>query len=169
MNRPGACLGAAEAAATLVAAEPVGTGHAVDLGGRVAQRRADLVDVALDAGALAALAGVVLADLEPTGDDHAGALGQRLGDVLGVLAPDAAADEDGVAVLPLVGGLVQHPVGGRHGEVGDGLPGGREPKLRITREVAHDGDRDVPRSHGAPYLISGRMTLVRSTDSFSPS
>ena len=74
---------------------------------RVLQRRADLVDVELDDGALLALAGLERALLEPAGRDDAHAAGQRLGAVLGGLAPDRAAQEQRFAVLPLVGVAVE--------------------------------------------------------------
>src|SRR5690349_3765711 len=81
---------AAEAAPATGSAAGLG-----DLGRGVPEDGTDVIDVALDRGALAALAGLVLAHLEAAGDDDAHALGQGLGDVLGVLAPDRAAEEDG--------------------------------------------------------------------------
>ena len=88
-RRPAAALlaaaGTAEAAATAAAL------GLVDLGGRVAQRGADLVDLHLDDGALLALLGLVRARLQAAGDDHAGAALQGLGDVLGCVAPRSSA------------------------------------------------------------------------------
>src|SRR6478609_7835829 len=97
----GSAAGRAEAAAGRAAL------GLVDLRRRVAQRRADLVDVELDHGALLALAGLVRALLEPSGRDHAHAPRQRLGDVLSRLAPDRAAQEQRLAVLPLVAVAVE--------------------------------------------------------------
>src|SRR3954454_20022783 len=88
------------AAATAVgagAAETAAGGRAalraVHLGRGVLQGRADLFHVQLDDRALLALAGLVRALLEPAGRDDPHATGQRLGDVLGRLPPDGAAQE----------------------------------------------------------------------------
>src|SRR6185312_7885866 len=67
-------------------AAAAGGRRAGDLCGRVAQRRADLVDLQLDGGAVVALAVLVGALLEPPGRDDAHALGQRARDVLRELA-----------------------------------------------------------------------------------
>src|SRR5690606_7667667 len=88
-------------------------GDTGDLRGGVAQRRADLLDDHLDARAAAAVLALVLTDLQRTGHDDAGALGQRAGDVLGQLAPGRAADEQRVAVLPLVRLAIERASGGR--------------------------------------------------------
>src|SRR5690606_12736968 len=88
------------AAATAAAGEPATTARALGAGhlrGRVAQRGSDLVDLELDHRALLTLTGLVRALDEPTLDDHAHALGEGLGDVLGSLAPDRAAQEQRLA------------------------------------------------------------------------
>src|SRR5580765_5484938 len=94
-------------------AEPTATARAalgaVHLGGRVLQRRADLFDVKLDDRALLALTGLVRALLEPAGRDDAHPPLQRLGSVLGRLTPDRAAQEQRLAVLPLVAVAVEGP------------------------------------------------------------
>src|SRR3954470_23924732 len=137
-----------------------GTG---DLRGGVAEGRADLVDLELDDGALLAFLRVEGALLEPAADDDARTAGQRLGDVLGRLAPDVAAEEQGLAVLPLLRLTVEGPRCRRHGEVGDGSARRREAQFRIGGQVADDGDDDFA-GHG--QWTSGRISLVRSTDSF---
>src|SRR4051794_20523766 len=104
----------AEAAATLTAR---GAG---DLGRGVPQRGADLVDLQLDDGALLAFLGLERALLEPAGHEDPRAAGQRLGDVLRRLAPDVAAEEQRLAVLPLLRLAVEGARRGGHGEVGDG-------------------------------------------------
>src|SRR3954464_12028986 len=105
---------AAEAAATLTAR---GAG---DLGRGVPERGADLVDLQLDHGALLAFLGLERALLEPAGHEDPRAAGQRLGDVLRRLAPDVAAEEQRLAVLPLLRLAVEGARRGGHGEVGDG-------------------------------------------------
>src|SRR3954464_12156867 len=110
---------AAEAAATSAAAAAVAAGVAPaptaaalglgDLCGGVAQRRADLVDLYFEDGALLAFLGLIAALLEPALDDDPHAALQRLGDVLRCLPPDVAREEEALAVLPLVGGLVEEP------------------------------------------------------------
>src|SRR5688572_30554143 len=82
---------ATEAAAG--AARPRGLG---DLGGGELQRRADFVDVELDARALAAVLPLVLTHAEGAGHDDTLALGQGLGHILGELTPGGAADEQRV-------------------------------------------------------------------------
>src|SRR5882757_10983787 len=115
---------AAAAAGTAAAAESAATATAaarlVHLGGRVAQRRADLVDLELDDGTLFALTRLVGTLLEPALDDHPRAAGEAFGHVLGGLTPDAAPHEQRVAVLPLIALTVKDPRSGRDREVGDG-------------------------------------------------
>src|SRR5262249_51815276 len=93
-----------------------------DLRRRVPQRRADLVDFELDDGALLALFGLVRALAQPALHNDPGAALKRLGDVLRGLPPDAAAQEQRVAVLPLVGVLVEETRRRRDGEVRDRGP-----------------------------------------------
>src|SRR5690606_718221 len=83
---------AAPAAALAAATAALGLRH---LGGGVAQRRADLVDLHLHDGAL--LPGLLVlprAGDEAAGDDDARATDQRLGGVLRGLAPHGAAHEE---------------------------------------------------------------------------
>src|SRR3954451_4650292 len=94
---------------------------------------------------------------------------QGLGHVFGSLAPDTAPQEQGVAVLPLVGLAIVAAGRRRDGEVRDRGPGRGETELGVVGHVADDGD-DGFACHGLPaYLWSGRMTLVRSTASLSRS
>src|SRR4051794_16714914 len=131
---------AALAAAAGVAAPAALAAGAVDLGGGELQRRTDLVDLELEDGALLTLAGLVGPGLEPALDDDPHAPLERLGDVLGRLAPDGAAQEHGLAVDPLVGVLVEVARGRGHREVGDRGARGREPQLGVVGEVADHGD-----------------------------
>src|SRR5690606_28171317 len=93
---------AATGAATGSAAAIAGGCGTRDLGGRVAQARAALVDLELDARALLAFLRLVRTLLEATGRDDAAALRQRARDVLGELAPAGRAEEQRLAVLPVV-------------------------------------------------------------------
>src|SRR5664280_1917106 len=118
-----------------------GFAGAGDPGGGVAQGRPDLVD--FDDGALLPLAGLVGTLPQTPGDDHPGALGEGFGDVLGGLPPQRAAQEQGVPVLPLPAGPVEHPGRGRHGEVGDGHPGLGETQFRVGGQVPDQGDSGI--------------------------
>src|SRR5690606_28799806 len=102
--------------------------RAGDLGGREAQARADLVDVELDRGALVAVAVVVGALLELSDGDDLHALGERARHVLSEVAPGTRAEEQGLAVLPPVGGGVEGARRRRDREARDGVPG-----LRVTQ------------------------------------
>jgi hypothetical protein len=121
-----------------------------DLGGGVAQRRADLVDGQLHHGALLAVLGLERALLQAPLDDDAGAAGQGLGDVLGRLAPDGAAHEQRLAVLPLAGRAVEGARGGGDGEVRDRRAGGGEAQFGVGGEVAAEGDDGVAGHGGLP-------------------
>src|SRR4029079_11354771 len=131
------------AAATEPATATAAAAGLVDLRGRVAQRRPDLVDLDLDHGALLTLAGFEGALLEPPRDDHAGPAGQALGHVLGGLTPDVAPQEQRLAVLPLPALPVVDARGGRNGEVGHRGTGRRETQFRIGGQVSDDGDGGV--------------------------
>ena len=105
----------------------------VTFAARSAATTADLIDFELDDGALVAVAGLERSLPEPALHDHAVPAGQGLGDVLGGVAPDGAAHEQGVPVLPLAGLAVEGPRGGRDGEVGDGRAGRGEAQLGVPR------------------------------------
>jgi len=132
------------AAAAETAGRPLRLG---DLGGGVAQRRADLVDLDLVDGALLAFLGLVRPLPQPSGHDHPRPAGQRLGHVLRRLPPHVAGQEQAVAVLPLVRVLVEEPGRGRYPEPGHGLAGRGETELRIIDEVARDRDLGVACCH----------------------
>ena len=136
----GGLAAAARLTAAGVAAPAALAAGAVDLGGGELQRRADLVDLDLEDGALLALAGLVGARLEPALDDDPHAPLERLGDVLRRLPPDGAAQEHRLAVDPLVGVLVEVARGRGHREVGDRRARGREAQLGVVGEVADHGD-----------------------------
>src|SRR5215472_8620957 len=99
----GPLAAAASALPGEVAAGPVGLD---DLGGGVAQRGADLVDLDLVNGALLAFPGFIGTLAQPPADNDAHAPLQALRDVLRRLPPDVAAQEEAVAVLPFAGGVV---------------------------------------------------------------
>src|SRR5919197_3168802 len=101
-----------EVAALPGSALAIAARRALDLGDGEPAARPDLVGLHLDNRALLALRGLPGAGTQPTDHDRAGALDQRLGDVLGLLAPHVDPEERGVAVLPAL--TVAHP--GRDGE-----------------------------------------------------
>ena len=139
-----AALAAAGVVTALLAAGVVlAAGGAGDLGLGTAQRGTDLVDLHLDDGALLALAGGVRALLEAPLRNDAHALGEGLGHVLGRLAPDRAAHEERLGVLPLIGLAVEDA--GRRGdrEGRDRRTRGGEAHLGVRGEVPDDRDNGV--------------------------
>src|SRR4051812_22871317 len=106
-RRPGVARAAAAtateattaAAAEAAALTPRGAG---DLGRCIAQRGADLLDLELDDGALLAFLRLERTLLEPAADDDPRSAGERPGHVLGRLPPHVAAEEQRLAVLPLL-------------------------------------------------------------------
>src|SRR5699024_1089685 len=124
------------------------------LRGRVAEPGADLVDVELDAGAVVALAVRERSLHEPALRDHAGALLERLRDVLRRVPPDRGAEEQRLAVDPLAPLLVEGARRGRDGEVRDRDTRLGPPEFWISHEVPHDGDHGVI-SHGCTSSRSG--------------
>ncbi len=159
---PSATLAATGTTAATEATTAASAGGAGDLGGGASQRRADLVDLHLDDGPLLALTGLERPLLQATLGDHGRALGERLGHVLGGLAPRGAPHEQGLAVLPLVRLAIERARGRRDGEARHGSTRRGEAQLGVGGQVADDGDEGVA-GHG--QRTSGRMTLVRSTDS----
>src|SRR3954470_16557336 len=154
---PGIVGAAAGGATTETAASSAAAAAAlttVDLRCGVAKRGTDLVDLYLEDGALLAFLGLVGPLLEPTGDDHAHAALERLGDVLSCLPPHVAREEEALAVLPLVGLLVEVSRCGRDAELRDGGPAGREPQLGVVDEVADQRDVGVTSGHGPPPTSS---------------
>src|SRR6516225_5983083 len=95
-----------------------------DLGGRVAQRGTDVVNLDLVDGALLAFPGLIGPLAQPAVDDHPHAALQALGGVLRRLPPDVTGEEEAVPVLPLPGLVVAEPGRGGHAELGDRLTGG---------------------------------------------
>src|SRR5690606_20030874 len=136
-GRGAVAASAAETTATAASAD------LVDLGGGVAQGGTDLVDLELDDRALLTLTGFVGALLEPSAHDDASASGQALGDVLRCFTPDVAAQEERFAVFPLVGVPVEHPRGGRDGEVRDRRTRGGDTQFAVGRQVTDDRDDRV--------------------------
>src|SRR3954452_23622925 len=122
--------------ATVAGTDPAGTmpgpGGLGDRRRRVTERRADLIDLHLDDGALLALLGLEGALLEAALCHHPGAAGQRLGDVLRRLPPHAAAQEERLSVLPLLGLAVQGARGGGDGEGGDRCARGCPAQLGVA-------------------------------------
>src|SRR4029077_17840880 len=94
-----ATLAAGGPAATLATAGTV-PGGPVDLGGRILEGRADIVDLDLVYGPLLALLRLVRPLPQPPRDDPPHAAGQRLGHVLRRLPPHVAGQEQAVPVLP---------------------------------------------------------------------
>src|SRR5690606_41831885 len=117
------------------------------LRGGVAERGAELVDGQLDGGAVLARTVGEGALLETALRDDAGALLERLRHVLGGIAPDGAAEEQGLAVLPLIRLTVERAGGRRDGERRDSDAGLRETQLRVGGQVAdHRDDGVIPLS-----------------------
>ena len=110
-----------------------------DLGSRVPQRRADLIDLHLKARALLAVV-LVAADGQPSGHEHPHALAERFGDVLAVLAPHGAANEHRLPVLPLLGLAIERARCRGDGERRDGRAGGDVVDFWVACQVADDGD-----------------------------
>ena len=133
-----------------------------------AQRRADLLDVDLEDGALLTLAGLVLTGLQATLDDHAHAPLEGLGDVLRGLAPDRAGEEQRVAVLPLVALAVEGARRRRDPEVGHGGPRGGEPQLRVVDEVADHGDGGLACHVRSPQKVLLLCRLIRGAPGDAP-
>src|SRR5699024_5624842 len=77
--------------------------------------------------------------LEAALHHHTGTLGQRLGHVLRLLPPDAAAQEQGLTVLPLARLLVKPARRARHREPGDRGTRRGEAELGIGGEIPDDG------------------------------
>src|SRR5215475_4247647 len=121
-----------------VATEAVGPVGLDDLGGGVAQRGADLVDLDLVNGALLAFPGLIGTLAQPPADNDAHAPLQALRDVLRRLPPDIAAQEEAVAVLPLAGGVVAEARRGGHPEGGDRLARGGVAQFGVADQVADD-------------------------------
>src|SRR5690606_10871256 len=92
-------------------------------------------------GALLAPLGLVGALLEAALDDDPRALRQGFRHVLGGLPPQAAAQEQGLAVLPLAGGAVEDPGRGCDREARDRRTGRGEPQLRVGGCVASHRER----------------------------
>src|SRR5699024_866799 len=101
------------------------------LSGRVAKARADLVELKLDRRTLLALAGLERPLTQSPLSDDAHPLREGASDVLGELTPDARAQEQRLAVLPLAGLPVKGARGGGDGEVRDGESRLRVAQLRI--------------------------------------
>ena len=144
--RCGLLLGLESAHATRVGSAIV-SGVAVDLGGRELQGRADLFDLDLVDRAVLAFLRLIASLLQKSVDDHAHALGEGFGDILGRLAPHIAGEEQSLAVLPLVGLAVADPGGGGDTEVRHRRTRGGETKLRIVHHVADDGNGGVSNRH----------------------
>src|SRR5690606_11567357 len=117
-----------------------GCGRARDLCGRVAKRRADLLDVQFDRRTTLALARLVVALAEVALRDDAHALRQRTRDVLGELAPHAGPQEQSVAVLPLARRAVERAGSRSDREVRHGNAGLRVTQLGVGGEIAYDCD-----------------------------
>src|SRR6266540_2244387 len=106
---------------------------AFELGGVELEAGADLVGVDLGHRALVALGGLPGALPQPAGDHHPVALAQRVGEVLGLVAPDVDLVERGFAVPPGPV-LVLQALGDGDAEVGDRGAGVGEAQLGVGGE-----------------------------------
>src|SRR5215211_4662801 len=85
---------------------------ALDFGRGPLEGDADLVGLDLGDRPLLSFGGLPAALAEPTGDHDAVALGEGVGQVLGLAAPDVDAQEAGVAVAPFA--VLLDALGDRH-------------------------------------------------------
>src|SRR5829696_655281 len=121
--------GAAFAVATL--AGPL------DLGRGPLERGADLISLDLGDRPLVTLGGLPAPLAQSTGDHDPVALGEGVGQVLGLAAPDIDLEEAGVAVAPLI--VLLDALGHGDPHVGDGDAGVGEAELGVLDQVADDG------------------------------
>src|SRR4029450_13292965 len=104
-----------------------------------------------DGAAPLPLWGLPAAGLEPAQDQGAVALGQRVGDVLGQVAPGVDPEEGGVPVLP--GAAVIDAGGDGQTEAGHAGPLRGEADLGVVGEVADQGDERL--GHGPSLGLDG--------------
>src|SRR5829696_4628444 len=109
---------------------------ALDLGGGPLQAGADLLGLQFGDRALVALGGLPAALAQPPGDHDPVALGEGVGEVLGLAAPDVDLEERGVAVAPLA--VLLDALGDGHPQVGDGGAVVGEADLGVVDQVADD-------------------------------
>jgi hypothetical protein len=95
------------------------------------------IDLDLGDRALVALGGLPAALAEPAGDHDPVALGQGVGQVFGLAAPDVDLEEGGVAVAPLA--VLLDSLGDGDEQVGDGDAVVGEAELGVLDPGAHDG------------------------------
>src|SRR5690606_38724439 len=114
------------------------SGGLLDGGGGPPQGRSDLVDLDLDDRATIALFGLPRPLLEPPGDDHTGALLERLGDCLGLFAPAGPGEEAGV-LLPFPGLTISPAPVDSDPDLGHGHPRGSETEFGVVDQVADEG------------------------------
>src|SRR5215468_8121804 len=126
-----------------------------DLGGHVAQRGADVVDLDLVNGALLAFPDLIGPLAQPAVDDHPHAALKALGGVLRRLPPDVAGKEEAVPVLPLPALVVAEPGCGGHAELGDRLAGGGVTQFGVVDQVANDCDLSVACCHRRTPVLRG--------------
>src|SRR6266545_909255 len=107
-------------------------------GGGPLEAGADLLGLDLDHAAALALGGLPGAGLEPSEDDDAVALGQRVGGVGGQVPPDVDAEERGLSVLPAL--PVLDAGGDGQPEAADLSTAGGEPDFGVVGEVADQRD-----------------------------
>jgi len=100
---------------------------AFDLGRGPLQAGPVLIGLDLGHAALVALGGLPAALAQPAGDHDPVPLGERVGQVLSLAAPDVDLQEAGVAVAPFA--VLLDPLGDRHAQVGDGDAGVGESEL----------------------------------------
>src|SRR5215207_2932059 len=108
-----------------------------DLGGGELEAGPDLIGLDLGHRPLLALGGFPAALAESAGDHDPVALGERVGQVLGLGAPHVDLEERGLAVAPLT--ILLDALGHGDAEVGDGGAGVGEADLGGVDQVAGDG------------------------------
>jgi hypothetical protein len=128
-----------------------GAGWCVRPGGGPLQRGADLISIDLGDRPLLPLRGLPAALPQPAGHHHPVALGEGVGQVLGLHAPDVDRQERGVAVAPRA--VLLNPLGHRHPQVGDGDAARGEAQLGVVDQVADDGGVVVRCHHVCSLLV----------------
>ena len=120
--------------------------------GGVAQGGPDLIELHLHDGSLGTILCLIGTLLEATGGNHAHALLQGLGAVVGQITPSGAPHEQRLTILELVGLTIPGSRGGSNREARHGRTAANSAQLGVRSEVAHDGDDGFTCHNGPSYL-----------------
>src|SRR5215213_5126347 len=122
-----------------------------DLGGGELEAGPDLIGLDLGHRSLLALGGLPGPLAKPPGDHDPVTLGQGVGQVLGLAAPDIDLEKRGLAVTPLT--ILLDALGHGDPQVGDRDAGVGEAQLGGVDQVAGDGGLVVCSHHGSFVLL----------------